>query len=306
MPALDDLQSFNIDGATATLWIFKKSSQDGAPRFKGRWVETSEALDGALKAAVAGERGRIQEVIEYGLLAQNNEASALSIEIDETHAGLIVDETDAETQNKKITVIKDIRNASFYVIKLVQGEDVIHAVKKADSSWKTKRSIGIISAVFADQQLGLDESPTFDIARSVDFFIVGDSILVANKGSFESVLSYKEAHKDDFAALQGEPQFIAILSDLAPIVAFVGENKIQLRRAAAIRQKGYYANAAFMNNLRARRAELGFTFNFDAQGRIVPTPESCREIFTALLDHRLTSRLSESIYDVQDAVSVDV
>jgi hypothetical protein len=78
LPALDILKSFDLDKATVSLWLFKKSvAAGGNPSFNGRWVDTTGDLDNALKAAVSDERDRIEEVQEYSLLAQNNEASAL-------------------------------------------------------------------------------------------------------------------------------------------------------------------------------------------------------------------------------------
>ena len=59
-----------------------------------------------------------------------------------------------------------------------------------------------------------------------------------------------------------------------------------------------------MQNLRAQCAAMGLTIAFDDAGRIVPTAETCRDIFQALLDHRLDSRLSMRIYDVQNTEAV--
>lgn len=306
MPALEDLHDFDAANADVSLWVFKKSVATGAaaPKFTGRWVETTDALDTALRETVIAERDRIAEVIDYSLLAQNNEASALSIDTIETHGGLIVEEVAAEVQNKKATKLKEIRNSSFYVIKLVSGETVIHAIKKVDASWGTKRASNMISAIFADEQLTIDAAPSFDLARSVDFFIVGDTILVEQKGKFESVLNYKQAHQSDFAGLQADAAFTAIFTDIAPIVTYVGDNKIQLRRAFAIHEKGHYRNAGFMANLLQHHATYGLTIQFDGAGRIMPTPETCRDIFQALLDHRLSSAFSQIVYDVPDAVAV--
>ena len=59
-----------------------------------------------------------------------------------------------------------------------------------------------------------------------------------------------------------------------------------------------------MRNLRQRYAEYRLNIIFDEYGKIVPTPETCRDIMTALLDHRLGSGFSGYIYDVPDAVPV--
>ena len=48
-----------------------------------------------------------------------------------------------------------------------------------------------------------------------------------------------------------------------------------------------------MDRLRERYADFNLTISFDEDGKIVPCV--CRDIFQALLDHRLSSAFSESI-----------
>ena len=64
--------------------------------------------------------------------------------------------------------------------------------------------------------------------------------------------------------------------------------------------KGHFRNAEFMDNLRANYAAMGSDHRL-RRGRphCGQRPESCRDIFQALLDHRLDSRLSMRMYDVQ-------
>jgi hypothetical protein len=238
------------------------------------------------------------------LLAQNNEASALAIEMEKTHAGLVISEATAQTPQKRVKRVEEIRNSIFYVVKFELDDTAIYAVKKVSSSWRTKKSKGIISVIYTDQTLTLDESPAFEISKTIDFFIVGDKVLIINKENFESALSYKQAHEEAFAVLQEEPEFSAIFSDLTPIRDFVGNNKIQLRRALAIGDRGHYKTLAFMSNLRTHSEKYRLAIIFDESGRIVPTADTCRAIFQALLDHRLLSPFSQNIYDVPDAVTV--
>ena len=213
MTTLDDLNNFDVANAELTLWVFKKSTPTGQPpRYTGRYLDTTDDLDAALKEAVTVERDRIEEIQDYGLLSQNNEGSALSIGTMETHAGLIVDQSAAEMPQKKADSLSKVQNSTFYVIKLVSGDTVIHAVRKTDASWRVRRTLNAISVFFSDEQLGIDTTPTLYISRHVDFFIVDDELLISNKASFESILSYKETHKKDFEALQAEPEFIEVFA----------------------------------------------------------------------------------------------
>jgi Kiwa protein KwaB-like len=305
LTALDDLKDFPTDDAAIYLWVFKKrGASNKPPIFTGHWVATTDALDDALRTIVSNEREEIEETIEYDLLAQNNEASALSIATIETHADLVIQTASAETDKKKSNDIRHLRNAIFYAVKLVANGSVLYAIKKTESSWSTRKARDRVSVFFAESTLDLSSSVGFEISKYFDFFIVGDVILVKNKAKFESILSFKQAHVDDFDALLAEPEFTAIFSDTAAISEYVGKNKIRLRRASAIRQKGYYRNENFMQLLIERHHDYGLNIHFNADGRIVPQEESCDDIFVALLDHRLISGFSENIYDVPNATQV--
>lgn len=306
MPIPPELAAFDIDGAALTVWTFKKSGGAGgaAPNFAGRWIATDPALEVAIKAAVGQRRDAIEEVNPYGLLAQNNEASALSIGANETYADQMTAATADPLPQRRATTLQHLQNTDFYVIKLVGNGNTLYAVRKTDASWHTKKRRAAIDALFRDQTLMLEPAPAFSLSAYVDFFIFGGTIYMLDKGRFESVLSYRQAHANQFIALQAEPAFGAIFSDMAPLVAYIGTNKIQLRRACAIELKGHYRDNDFMQRLRQRFQQLRLNIVFDANGRIVPTPETCADIMTALLDHRLSSAFSEAIYDVPDAVAV--
>jgi hypothetical protein len=306
MPALQDLKALDLANAQVTLWSVKGPSGPAAaaPGYSGRWVDTTDGVDAALKETFADELAKIEEVIEYGLLAQNNEASALQIPADETHANLLIDQVAAEIPAKKASQVNHLFNAKFYVAKFVIGDQIVFAVKKTESGWKTKKAASVRNLYFADQQLAIDDRPHFELSKTFDFFIFDDNVLVRNKGAFESVLRYKSTQREDFVELQAEAEFLAAFVDVAPLVAYVGDNKIQLRRACAIRQKGHYRDVDFMGRLRADQAEYGFTIEFDEDGKIVATPETCAQIMKALLDHRLKSGFSRLVYDVQDTTPV--
>lgn len=304
MASIDDLKSFPVATAEVSLWVYKRRSPKGAdPVFTGRWVKTSADLDQAMREAVEAERNRITEVTDYSLLAQPNESSALTITSVETHAGLMVAEAADQTAAKKVTRVKQIENTEFYAIKMIANGQVLYAIKKTDSSWRTSRNRQLINAVFSDLELKVASDPEFRISRGVDFFVVGSNLLISDKGNFESVLSYRQAHEEDFKRLQQETDFTGVFTSLDALLDYVGTNKIQLRRACAIRQKAYYKNKIFMDNLRKNAEKFKLKIQFDADGKIIPTSDNCRDIMQALLDHRLVSGFSNNIYDVQDTSS---
>lgn len=304
MPIPQALTNFNIAGAAVSVWLFRKSGPSNAPVFTGRWVPTDENLRGALRESIDYVRTIIEEADPYGLLATIEEGQALTIGTDETHAGLVVDAAVAELPQKRAQNVGHMQNTDFYVVKLTHQNQVLHAVTKTNSSWKSQQIRNLLSVYFAGDQLGLETNPAFSLSRGVDFFIVGQDIVILDKAHFESILNYKQAHANEFAELQADAEFAALFVDMAPLVAFVGSNKLHLRRACAIRQKGYYLNPQFMERLRQNYVQAGLNLNFDRNGRLIATEAQCPDIIRALLNHRLLSVFSESYYDVQNATAV--
>jgi hypothetical protein len=298
MTKLTDLQTFDVAASDVSVWVFKTSMSEGRPKFTGRWVGITEDLASELRGAVRTNLDGITETIEYDILAQNNEGSALTIMADETYAHLIAEQVTNETPARKARELKQLRNSKFYVAKLVHGDRTLLAVRKTDATWTTRKVTGRIAMVFRDEELDVDRDPIFTIEPFFDFFMLQDRIFVRSKAHFEAVLAYKAGHQEAFETLKAEAEFTAVFADVGPIAAFVGANKIHLRRALSIQQKGHYKDAKFMQALRAEHKNMNLAISFDDQGRIVPTLESCRHIFQALLDHRLESRTTSRMYDV--------
>ncbi len=297
-------KDFDIAQATVSVWLFKKGRRkEGIPRFNARWVDTDDELDQALREVVTSEIARISEVRPYGLLAENNEASALKISAEETHIGLIIEQTAAPSRDLKITSSEEANNTLFYVIKLNDGPRALYAVRRTDSSWQSRFGRTGMPVLFKGTRLKLNPNPGFYISRAVDFLVLGDDVLITKKLSFESITEYKQAHVEDFEALKKEAAFQALFVSIDVLVTFIGTNKIRLRRAAAVKSKGYYKDPVFLRRLKDRYQEFGLQLQFDTSGRIVAsTDESCADVITALLDHRLQSPFSNAIYDVEDAV----
>ena len=308
MAILDNLRTFDVEASTVSLWVFKgpRGASEANPSYTGHWVETTNSVDAVLKETVKDEIGRIEEIDPYALLAENNEGSALQIAKDETFADLVIGAAGAETENKRVQKTEQLRNATFYLIKMVNNNAILHAVRRTSAGWKTKRAMSARTIIFDEHQLDLDDRPRFDLEKNIDFFVFDGDLLILHKGHFESVLRYKQAHASDFLSLQKEADFAGIFVELAPLVQHVGNHKIHLRRMSAVRQKGYYRDTEFMNRLRQQHAEYGFTFQFDEDGRIIPTTETSPQIITALLDHRLKSEFSRHIYDVPSTTPVAI
>ena len=306
MAELDELKAFNFREASVVLWTYKVSgSSTEAPRYNGRWVETTQGVQNVLKTIATDQANLIEETLEYSLTAQNNEGSALTLQAELTHAGLLIDAAAEELENKKVKKLSELQNSLFYSMKFVLGDETVFAIRKADKSWKTARTNEVRRAFFADEKMTLDDRSPFEIEQTVDLFIFRETVFLRSKNRSETVLRYKQAHIEDFATLQAEAELAEVFSDMSALIAYIGNNKMQLRRAAAIRQKAHYKDDGFMERLRAKYGSQKLDIQFDVDGKIVATEDSAADIMTALLDHRLSSVFSESIYDVQDTQPVN-
>jgi hypothetical protein len=242
-------------------------------------------------------------VFDYSILEQNNENSVLRLDSLETHADSIIDSIADELDAKKAKKTKELQNAFFYVVKIINESGAVYCFRKCDGSWSAKKSGGFLFATYQHDTLSLETQPKFNISKNFDFFVIDGTIFAENKAAFESILSYKQGHVNDFSELCEEPEFSAIFSGFEPIVEYVGQNAMQLRRMSSIRQKGHYKNQEFLESLRRNYQAYGLLLEYDGNGKIVPSIETCPDIFQALLDHRLKSH-HLTLYDVQSAVAI--
>ena len=305
MTTLSDLKEFDLQEAEVTVWVFKRPRSQGRRRFSGRWIDISGDLAERLRETVRANLDGISETMEYDILTQNNEASALTIGADETDIHMIVAQIMDPTPDLKARSLPDLRDSDFYVARFALDGTALLAVRKTDQSWSTRRSGGLIRMVFSDEELDLQENPVFTIQPHFDFFALGEDIFIKNKSHFESLMSYKAGHAEAFQTLTAEVEFAGIFADVAPLTEFVGTNKIHLRRAVAIQQKSHYKDETFMARLREECQAMNFNIAFDDEGRIIATIESGRDIFQALLNHRLESRLTALMYDVPSTEQVN-
>lgn len=298
--ALHELKDFDFSHSTVTLWTFKGR----VPSINGHWIDTTTDLDAEFQKIASAQLVGLEEEMEYTLLAENNEASVLTLPHDETRFYLVEEALSNRSYARKIRDVKTIQNAKFYVVEFVNNDEVVYAVRRTDKSWRTKEKTDLLTLIWKDKELDIIEDEGFQIHRSFDFFIFNNNIFIVNKGNFEIVMNYREAHAQDFHDLCSEPEFRNLFEELDVLISYVGQNKVQLRRMSAIRQKAFYKDADFMARLSAQFADHGLNLTYSGNGLLVPTPENCKDVLTALLDHRLRSSFSENTYDVQNATNV--
>lgn len=308
MTVAQDLQAFgefDVDQAVASLWIFKKRPATGQMNpFAAVSVLISDALRDQLKALASGYQVSHTIAEEYNLLSQPSEGGFLAVASEQTLFPNLQGLIDRPLEECLVRNVKQLNNAAGYVLRMRQGDSVIYCVKKANADWATRKKKGMMNIFFTEAGLDIMDNPSFSISRSFDFFVAGDSVLMANKSAFESVLNHKDTYEEAYAELKQEQGFAAAIADFAVFDAFIGRNATHLRRMAVIKARGYYQNPNYMARLREINELRNWGIQFDAAGRIVATPETMSDILHVLLDHRLRSELSDNQYDVPSTTPV--
>lgn len=308
MTVAQDLQAFGAFDATqavASLWVFKKRPATGQMNpFTAVSVVMSGTLGDELKGLASSYQTSHTIADEYNLLSQPGEGGFLAISREGTLFPSLQGLIDQPLEECLVKNVKQLNNAAGYVLRLRHGGSVVYCVKKANADWATRKKKGVMNIFFTEAGLDIMDSPSFSISRSFDFFVVGDSVLMASKPAFESLLNHKDTYEEAYAELKQEPGFSAAIADFAVFDTFIGKNATHLRRMAVIKARGYYQNIDYMARLREINGLRGWGIQFDAEGRLVATQEKMSDILHVLLDHRLRSELSDNQYDVPSTTPV--
>lgn len=301
---LAKFKEFDLADATAALWVFRKYAVGEQVRYTAKWVDINSDVVSALSDVAAMYQGLLAETTEYAALAEVGESQALHIAADQTHISLLIDLVNQPKQENQVQTEEELQNITGYVFHLQAGNDDLYCIKKASSSWKAKKALSFVNVVFREKEMELLEDPAFRLDKSFDMFLHGPDLIVSDKRAFESLLNYKQDFAKSFQELIVAPEFSKLFATTDELVEFVGTNAIQLRRMTVIREKGFYKDPAFMARLRAENRKKKWGIAFNRAGEIVPSADTMRTIMSVLLDHRLTSLLSQTTYDVPSTIAV--
>lgn len=297
------LRGFDFPSSTIHLWVFKRSAT--LRRFSSFYVQTDENLNGLLLAVVRGEVNRITEWANYTYLSETNENSCLASPITGSDFEFLKERVDRPEPDCRVRSIKDLKNADGYVVKFVHNNEVVYAVKKSASNWKTSYLKTHINLVFRNGELSAAEDNGFAIEKYFDFYAFDKTLFIASKRAFESAMEHRASYAQAFVALRGNAAFSALFTNMQPMIDYVGTNSIQLRRMARIEERSLFNRPGFLGAVQTVSARRGWGLNFDpATNRLIPCDQTVKTILQVLLDHRLLSEVTDLIYDVPDATQV--
>lgn len=303
MTDFSEWRLFNYDDATIQLWVFKKSST--AEKFRAWHVRTDQAIETLFRSAIKSEIERITESATYSPIAQTNENSCLAHSLEHSDGVIALFDTVDRPENENTDAqLKHLKGAAGYVVKFQVADNIVYAVRKTAPTWKPKVRKSFINAIFRNGELSATPEESFSFDSYYDFYGFNETIFMASKRSYETIVSDKQIYEKSFTDLAIDSDFAKIFNNVVPLQEYVGNNAMQLRRIAVINEKGLYRDDKFCSKLKKISSERKWGLNFDANDKLIVCTVTARTIMQVLLDHRLLSEITEITYDVPDAEAV--
>lgn len=293
-------KNFDYQQATVQLWVFKKSTTDA--KFRAWHVRTDETIETLFRQTIIDSVTSTTETIGYSPISQNNENSCLIHSLAESE-GLIalLSLVDAPEKENTDAQLKHLKGAAGYLVKFYYNDNTVYAIRKTAPGWKPKVRNSLINAVFHNGELSATPEETFSFDSYFDFYCINESVFVKSKRAYESTMSEKKTYQKNFEDLLVDPAFNSIFSNIQPLKEYVGSNAIQLRRITVIQTKALYLRPDFTTKLKSVSELREFGLNFDDNDKLIVCENTAKTVMQVLLDHRLFSEVTETIYDVPDA-----
>lgn len=285
------------------LWIVKNRS--GGQLFKGQFIKTTPRMRAALLQAANNFICAATENSPYGILEEPNESSVLAIERADTNMDLLEAALGISPTTNPIKKISETSTAIAYAIKIKSGQKTYILAKKPDSSWGSKRKKSIQLSHFSDETLDIQDESSLSISKFFDFASTENYVFVKSKRSFESILKFKAHFQTDYNSLKSDPGFLGMINGISNLDSYIGDNSMQLRRMAAVRQKGVYQLPGFIAKVESlTTTNPSWNIAVDTAGRIVVTEDNAKSVVQLLLNLRLKSELTDSYFDAPFANAV--
>jgi Tfp pilus assembly protein PilX len=227
-PTFTSLRAFDFAQSHAYLWVYKRSIT--VNRFTAHYVQTDDALNALLFRLAQAEIARITEFANYTYLAETNENSCLASSIAGSDFEHLKARVDRPEPDCRVRSIKDLKNADGYVVKFVHNNQIVYAVKRSTSNWKTSYLKTHINMVFRNGELSAAEDNGFAIERTFDFYAHEAALFIASKRAFESAMKHCASYAQAFVNLSNTTAFSNLFTTTHPFINYVNTSIHQLRR----------------------------------------------------------------------------
>ena len=296
-------KDFDYDTSTVQLWVFKKSKTP--ERYRAWHIRTDREIGELFRDAIKSEASRITETIGYSHLSQNNESSCLQYPLENSDGlSALIDVTNGPELENVDASLKELKGAVGYLVKFQNNGETIFAFRKTAPTWRPAVRNGLINAMFHNGELSAIPEESFTFDSFFDFYCCKESILMASKKAYESIVSEKKVYKKVFEDLAVDPRFVSLFKDIAPLKNYVGTNAMHLKRMTVVKSKELYARPDFTERLCHVNQRRNWGIKFDSDQKIDVCADTVKVVIQVVLDHRLLSEVTDNTYDVPDAEKV--
>jgi hypothetical protein len=292
------LKSKSLINANVTFYIVRRKLVNREAHYDISLINAEEKLRRKLRSNVINAIANSNNVIEYNYETSDLDDNVLGIETTCTDFKSIIDKI-IDGEIPSVRRYEEILETFFYIIRLDFDNTRLFAVRKTSETWKAKKVSHMANTVFHNNQLiDIDKSVIFPIDSQVDFFSFHDTIFIANKKNFETVLNFRagmEKNRDAFVNLITPLNYFANPNDIA---TFVGDNSYRLRKLAQLKNAGYYTNRNFVMEMIQLSITKNWDLNITGNNLITVTEQNIDLVLRLLNNDRLESMINHEEFNV--------
>ena len=295
---LVSLKGVDFDQASASLWIVHRKLIKAKAQYSAFKVDIEESLRRKLAGSVKRNVDTSQQVRPYEYLTEDMDGCLLEQPTHTTDFDEIISLVNRNGEDFKVEQRQQLVNAWGYIIKIQTSEHFVYAFRQIGNAWSsqnTKKNNWIFKNRIL---LDLDEEPVFRADGKIDFIAFEGSVFILDKNNFEKAINFREGmerHRDEILA---EFKEIDLVSDIEVIKKVVGNNLHKLRKLASVKNSGYYKLPWYIERLKQINDKSGWGVNISDSGVIEVTEGNVDLVLTLLNNNRLSSPITDEVFDV--------
>lgn len=305
---LKSLKKLKLDDAIVNLYVTKISTSNKAKRFvKVKRLKVYNEHKGIFKNYITDCISGNEHICELKSINTNQDNRFFYVEKSATDFSQMVD---LVTTGKIdfITKQSELNEYNSYVIQLTFGEDEesIFAFRYISGAWSANKTSGKFlnfNTIKNELIVKIKEDPRFQITPYIDFLQCGEDIFIADIKQFETAMNFHERLKEKkveaITALCDSPAMLKVAKE--PLTRVIGNDKYLMRQLAAVHEKGYYKNDAWLAKLKMKSEEArNWKIKFNETGKIIieESKDYLKEILTLLQNKRVKTVVDEVMFDV--------
>jgi hypothetical protein len=295
---LKKLKTLDVSHWTTTFWLVKRKATQREAIYSVLRVDIDAKLQRRFRGYLKQQlQSRDFHVDEYAFSTSDTDDVLLTIDADITDFQKVEKAISEGFENERAKVYSDLLNSWAYIIQFESGSERIFAWRKISTMTQPKKVLSRKALFFHNHRLtDIDDDEVFLIDPHFDFFVYEGVTFIANKRAFESSMNFREGMKSHGDELLAEFNTLKIVSDVAPIREYVGDNLHHLRKLASIRKSGYYRQPDYLKRLIEVSTQEGWELKI-ADGKIVAEPETIELLLKLLNNDRLRSPINHDVFD---------